>query len=52
LKDALFHVSKRLHLPVKRYVKTGKLLNEVLHSRQSRLDDFLKADRTFTGVGA
>ena len=44
LKEALFHVSKRLHLPMKRYVKAGKLLNEVLHSRQSRLDDFLKSD--------
>lgn len=45
LKDALWHVSKKLHLPMKRYVTQGDLLNEMLHRRQSRLDDFLKSEK-------
>ncbi len=40
LESALGHVSKKLYLPIKRFVSAGKLLNDVLHARQSRLDDF------------
>ena len=45
LENALGHVSRKLYLPMSRYISTGRLLDEVLHTRQSRLDDFLLNDK-------
>lgn len=41
LKKALDHVSGKLHLPMKRYISTSDLLKEVLHHKQSRLEEFI-----------
>jgi hypothetical protein len=40
LEQALEHVSCKMQLPMRRYVSEGRLLHEVLHNRQSRLEDF------------
>ena len=42
VKDALKYVSGKLHLPLTRYISQGKILNDVLRRKQTRLDDFLK----------
>ena len=40
MRSALEHISLKMTLPVKRFVSEGALLNDMLHSRQSTLQDF------------
>jgi len=42
LKDALAYCGTKLKLPISRYVKTGTLLNDMLHSKQTTLDAYFK----------
>lgn len=42
LKEALTYCGTKLKLPISRYVKSGKLLNEMLHSKQTTLDAYFK----------
>lgn len=41
LRGALDHVTDGMHLPRERYVASSDLLKDVLHNKQSRLDQFL-----------
>ncbi|MCF0226699.1 MAG: hypothetical protein HUK28_05240 [Methanobrevibacter sp.] len=42
LKEALAYCGSKLLLPVSKYVKAGKLLNEMLHTKQTTLDAYFK----------
>lgn len=42
LKGALAYCGTKLKLPISRYVKTGTLLNDMLHSKQTTLDAYFK----------
>lgn len=42
LKDALAYCGTKFKLPISRYVKTGTLLNDMLHSKQTTLDAYFK----------
>ena len=42
LKDAVKYASTKLKIPINKYVKQSDLLNEMLHTKQTTLDLFLK----------
>ena len=42
LKDAMLYCGSKLKIPVKKYVKQGTLLNEMLHTKQTTLDQYFK----------
>lgn len=42
IKDAVSYVGTKLKIPISKYVKTSDLLNELLHSQQTTLDNFFK----------
>ena len=42
LEDSLKYAGTKLRLPIKRFVKNGTLLNEMLHSKQTTLDMYFK----------
>ena len=42
LKEALVYCGTKLQLPISRYVRQSNLLNELLHSKQTTLDNFFK----------
>lgn len=42
LKDSLNYASRKLKIPINKYVKKSNLLNEMLHTKQTTLDLFLK----------
>ena len=44
LKDAVAYCGSKLQLPISRYVKQGDLLKELLHSKQTTLDNFFKKE--------
>lgn len=44
LKSAVLYVGKHLKIPLSRYIKTGTLLNEMLHTKQTTLDSFFKKE--------
>ena len=45
LQDSLKYASTKLRLPISRYVKTGTLLNEMLHTKQTTLDMYFKSEK-------
>ncbi|MCR5026462.1 MAG: hypothetical protein K6A34_03350 [Methanobrevibacter sp.] len=42
LEDALKYSGTKLRIPIKKYVKQGTLLNEMLHTKQTTLDMYFK----------
>ena len=42
LKEALLYCGTKLKIPIKKYVKQGTLLNEMLHTKQTTLDQYFK----------
>ena len=44
LNDAVAYCGSKLQLPISRYVKQGDLLKELLHSKQTTLDNFFKKE--------
>lgn len=47
LKSALVYVGKNFKIPLSRYIKTGTLLNEMLHTKQTTLDSYFKKSPKF-----
>jgi len=47
LKSALIYVGKNFKIPLSRYIKTGTLLNEMLHTKQTTLDSYFKKSPEF-----
>ncbi|MGN1363475.1 MAG: hypothetical protein ACI4VU_07220 [Methanobrevibacter sp.] len=47
LKSALVYVGKNFKIPLSRYIKTGTLLNEMLHTKQTTLDSYFKKSPEF-----
>ena len=42
LNDALTYAGTKLQIPISKYVKEGTLLNEMLHTKQTTLDQYFK----------
>lgn len=47
LKSAIVYVGKNFKIPLSRYIKTGTLLNEMLHTKQTTLDSYFKKSPKF-----
>ncbi len=44
LKSAVRYVAQNFKIPLSRYIKTSTLLNEMLHTKQTTLDNFFKKE--------